>query len=41
VFGKRMKLGDTSRGPAQTENAMQNIILQEMEDGSLEIHHVR
>jgi hypothetical protein len=31
VLGKRQELGDTRRGPAQTENAIQNIILQEME----------
>jgi hypothetical protein len=32
VLGKRQELGDTRRGPAQTENAMQNIILSEMEN---------
>jgi SpoVK/Ycf46/Vps4 family AAA+-type ATPase len=32
VLGKRMELGESRRGPAQTENAIQNIILQEMED---------
>jgi len=32
VLGKRQELGDTRRGPAQTENAIQNIILQEMEN---------
>jgi hypothetical protein len=31
VLGKRQELGDVRRGPAQTENAIQNIILQEME----------
>jgi KaiC/GvpD/RAD55 family RecA-like ATPase len=37
VLGKRLSLGDSRTGPAQTENAMQNIILQEMEklDGIL------
>jgi SpoVK/Ycf46/Vps4 family AAA+-type ATPase len=32
VLGKRQELGETRSGPAQTENAIQNIILQEMED---------
>jgi hypothetical protein len=32
VLGKRMELGDSRSGPAQTENAIQNIILQEMEE---------
>jgi hypothetical protein len=32
VLGRRQELGDQRRGPAQTENAIQNIILQEMED---------
>ncbi|MCL2193404.1 MAG: ATP-binding protein [Treponema sp.] len=32
VLGKRQELGETRRGPAQTENAMQNIILHEMEN---------
>jgi len=32
VLGKRQELGDTRRGPAQTENAIQNIILSEMEN---------
>ena len=32
VLGKRQELGETRRGPAQTENAIQNIILQEMEN---------
>jgi SpoVK/Ycf46/Vps4 family AAA+-type ATPase len=32
VLGKRQQLGETRRGPAQTENAIQNIILQEMEN---------
>ncbi|MDR2739691.1 MAG: ATP-binding protein [Treponema sp.] len=32
VLGKRMELGEDRRGPGQTENAMQNIILQEMEN---------
>jgi hypothetical protein len=32
VLGKRQELGEVRRGPAQTENAIQNIILQEMED---------
>jgi hypothetical protein len=32
VLGRRMNLGDSSRGPGQTENAIQNIILQEMEN---------
>ncbi|MDR1863904.1 MAG: ATP-binding protein, partial [Treponema sp.] len=32
VLGKRQELGDTRRGPGQTENAIQNIILQEMEN---------
>jgi hypothetical protein len=31
VLGKRQELGETRRGPAQTENAIQNIILEEME----------
>jgi hypothetical protein len=31
VLGKRQELTDIRRGPAQTENAIQNIILQEME----------
>jgi SpoVK/Ycf46/Vps4 family AAA+-type ATPase len=32
VLGKRQTLGEDRRGPAQTENAIQNIILQEMEN---------
>ena len=32
VFSKRRQLDDTRGGPGQTENAVQNIILQEMED---------
>lgn len=32
VLGKRMSLGDSRSGPGQTENAIQNIILQEMEE---------
>jgi len=32
VLGKRQELGRSRQGPAQTENAIQNIILQEMED---------
>jgi len=32
VLGKRQELGEVRRGPAQTENAIQNIILQEMEN---------
>ncbi|GHV80254.1 hypothetical protein AGMMS49944_20450 [Spirochaetia bacterium] len=32
VLGKRQELGEVRRGPAQTENAIQNIILQELED---------
>jgi hypothetical protein len=32
VLSKRQELADTRRGPAQTENAIQNIILQEMEN---------
>jgi SpoVK/Ycf46/Vps4 family AAA+-type ATPase len=32
VFGKRRHLGDNYNGPAQTENAIQNIILQEIEN---------
>ncbi|GHV60075.1 hypothetical protein AGMMS49587_00400 [Spirochaetia bacterium] len=32
VLGKRQELGEVRRGPAQTENTIQNIILQEMED---------
>ena len=32
VLSKRQELGDIRRGPAQTENAIQNIILQEMEN---------
>jgi SpoVK/Ycf46/Vps4 family AAA+-type ATPase len=32
VLGKRMELGEDRRGPGQTENAIQNIILQEMEN---------
>jgi SpoVK/Ycf46/Vps4 family AAA+-type ATPase len=32
VLGKRQELGDQRRGPAQTENAIQNIILQELEN---------
>jgi len=32
VFSKRRQLGDSRNGPGQTENAIQNIILQEMED---------
>ncbi|MDR1143330.1 MAG: AAA family ATPase, partial [Spirochaetaceae bacterium] len=32
ILGKRQELGDQRRGPAQTENAIQNIILQEMEN---------
>lgn len=32
VLGKRQELGETRRSPAQTENAIQNIILQEMEN---------
>jgi hypothetical protein len=32
VLGKRQELGETRRGPAHTENAIQNIILQEMEN---------
>jgi broad-specificity NMP kinase len=37
IFGKRMALGDQRAGPAQTENAMQNILLDEIErlDGIL------
>jgi hypothetical protein len=31
VIGKRQTLGESNRGAAQTENAMQNIILQEIE----------
>jgi hypothetical protein len=32
VLGKRRQLSDSRSGPDQTENAIQNIILQEMED---------
>jgi hypothetical protein len=32
VLGKRMELGEDRRGPGQTENTIQNIILQEMEN---------
>jgi hypothetical protein len=32
VLGKRQMLGEDRRGPGQTENAIQNIILQEMEN---------
>jgi len=32
VLSKRQELGDIRRGPAQTENAIQNIILQEIEN---------
>jgi SpoVK/Ycf46/Vps4 family AAA+-type ATPase len=32
VLGKRQNLGDSRSGPGQTENAMQNIILQEIEE---------
>jgi hypothetical protein len=32
VLGRRQELGDQRRGPAQTENAIQNIILQAMEN---------
>jgi hypothetical protein len=32
VLGKRQELGSERRGPAQTENAMQNILLQEIEN---------
>jgi hypothetical protein len=32
VLGKRQNLGENRNGPARTENAIQNIILQEMED---------
>jgi hypothetical protein len=32
VLGKRQELGESRSGPGQTENAIQNIILQEMED---------
>jgi len=32
VLGKRRELSNTGSGPDQTENAIQNIILQEMED---------
>jgi hypothetical protein len=32
ILGKRQDLGENRRGPAQTENTIQNIILQEMED---------
>ena len=32
ILGKRQELGDERRGPAQTENAMQNILLQEIEN---------
>jgi hypothetical protein len=32
VLGKRQTLGEDRRGPGQTENAIQNIILQEMEN---------
>jgi hypothetical protein len=32
VLGKRQELGSERRGPAQTENAIQNIILQEIEN---------
>ena len=32
MLGKRQELGDIRRGPGQTENAIQNIILQEMEN---------
>jgi SpoVK/Ycf46/Vps4 family AAA+-type ATPase len=37
IFSKRMALGDQRAGPAQTENAMQNILLDEIEklDGIL------
>jgi SpoVK/Ycf46/Vps4 family AAA+-type ATPase len=31
-LGKRQTLGEDRRGPGQTENAIQNIILQEMEN---------
>lgn len=32
VIGKRQRIGETRNGPAQTENAIQNIILQEIEN---------
>jgi len=32
VLGKRREIADSGRGPDQTENAIQNIILQEMEN---------
>ncbi|GHT94391.1 hypothetical protein FACS1894141_0960 [Spirochaetia bacterium] len=32
ILGKRRNLGENRNGPGQTENAIQNIILQEMED---------
>jgi hypothetical protein len=32
VLGKRINLGEDRQGPGQTENAIQNIILQEMEN---------
>jgi hypothetical protein len=32
VLGKRLNLGEDRQGPGQTENAIQNIILQEMEN---------
>ena len=32
IFSSRRQLDDTRSGPGQTENALQNIILQEMED---------
>jgi hypothetical protein len=32
VLGKRQELGESRSGPGQTENAIQNIILQELED---------
>jgi hypothetical protein len=32
ILGKRQELGDSRRGPGQTENTIQNIILQEMEN---------
>jgi SpoVK/Ycf46/Vps4 family AAA+-type ATPase len=32
VLAKRQEIGDERRGPAQTENAIQNILLQEIEN---------
>jgi SpoVK/Ycf46/Vps4 family AAA+-type ATPase len=32
IIGKRQNLGETKNGPGQTENAIQNIILQEIEN---------